>query len=313
MYIRNLFYTAVLLLISLLSYSQDMIVKRDSTKIFCKITKEDSTHIYYSQYKNNKVSMGTISKTEVQNFYISKSIAGAISPKKKDTNNIEKKIRFLFSGFIASANPVGYFSKKNINDTTSGFAQRGLAINVSVTIKLLSYFGINLGYFYQTNNFNDKIIAQNLQSQYGGVFTSTSTPYIINGFLGGLYFTIPIKKIENLYVDINILAGAPNFTSPTISITQSPSNISITQSSADVSAFAMKIGLGFRYKITKYLSLGVGLDYFFARPYFIGVNVASTGSNSNSFEANMTQDIKTFNLHGGFIFTLKGVKLKIAH
>lgn len=62
------------MLVSVLSYSQDLIIKRDSTKIFCEVLKEDSTTIYFKGKKDDKVVEQSISKSEVLQYYNSKAI-----------------------------------------------------------------------------------------------------------------------------------------------------------------------------------------------------------------------------------------------
>lgn len=66
------------------SYSQDLIVKRDSSVIFCKISKVDSTTIYYRQSKGEQTFELSILKTEVVNFY-KKNATNMEEVKKMDT------------------------------------------------------------------------------------------------------------------------------------------------------------------------------------------------------------------------------------
>ena len=56
----------ITLFISANCFSQDLIVKYDSTKLFCKITKEDSKHIYYIDKGNTEQS---IEKDYVIKYY----------------------------------------------------------------------------------------------------------------------------------------------------------------------------------------------------------------------------------------------------
>ena len=70
--------------VSCCSYAQDLIIKRDSSVIFCKISKVDSTTIYYRQSKGEQTFELSILKTEVVNFY-KKNAANVEEVKKTDT------------------------------------------------------------------------------------------------------------------------------------------------------------------------------------------------------------------------------------
>jgi hypothetical protein len=66
--------SGLFVLISFLSYSQDLIVKRDSSNIFCEIIKEDSSSIYYKQVKGDAVLNLSINKSNVLKCYNSKAM-----------------------------------------------------------------------------------------------------------------------------------------------------------------------------------------------------------------------------------------------
>jgi hypothetical protein len=67
--------TITLFLISLFSFSQDLIIKRDSTKIFCKITKEDSLTIFYKSLRDKQANEQSILKTNIISYFNSTTIA----------------------------------------------------------------------------------------------------------------------------------------------------------------------------------------------------------------------------------------------
>src|ERR1700739_617626 len=62
-------YGLLFVLVSFFSYAQDLIIKRDSSVIFCKIIKEDSISIYYRQSKGEQTFELNIKKTDVLNYY----------------------------------------------------------------------------------------------------------------------------------------------------------------------------------------------------------------------------------------------------
>jgi hypothetical protein len=67
--------SCLFVLASLLSYSQDLIVKRDSSVLFCKIIKEDSAAIYYRQTQGEQMMELSIKKTDVLSYYSRKANA----------------------------------------------------------------------------------------------------------------------------------------------------------------------------------------------------------------------------------------------
>jgi predicted SnoaL-like aldol condensation-catalyzing enzyme len=58
-----------------IGFSQDLITKRDSSKIFCKITKEDSVTIYYKSLREKKDIEQSIKKVDVLSYFNSATIA----------------------------------------------------------------------------------------------------------------------------------------------------------------------------------------------------------------------------------------------
>lgn len=63
------------ILFSRLSYAQDLIVKRDSSVIFCHIIKEDSVSIYYRQNKGEQTFELNVKKADVLNYFSKKANA----------------------------------------------------------------------------------------------------------------------------------------------------------------------------------------------------------------------------------------------
>jgi|GEM_PF-2016218 hypothetical protein len=82
----------------LLSYSQDLIVKRDSSVIFCKIIKEDNAAIYYRQNKGEQTVELNIKKADVISYYnkaivqneIKRTDSLSLVKPKRDTVQIKK-------------------------------------------------------------------------------------------------------------------------------------------------------------------------------------------------------------------------------
>jgi len=188
MTLRRFQYILPLLFISLLSFSQDLIIKKDSTRILCNITGEDSLTIYYSQRKNNSLLNSKISKELVLKYYSSSSksiIKKRVN--KKDSILYEINSRLHINFLAGGAIPFGIFAKKNLSDTNSGFANKGITSNISATLRFYRFFGLTAMYMYQKNNLDANITTQSLQAKYGVGFESSSTPWLVKGFMGGCF------------------------------------------------------------------------------------------------------------------------------
>ena len=62
---KHIYACFLFLFISLIGAAQDIIIRQDSTKIFCKITGEDSLHIFYRNNKDKKRIETSIVKSEI--------------------------------------------------------------------------------------------------------------------------------------------------------------------------------------------------------------------------------------------------------
>ena len=70
---NKLLFTFLFVLGFLLSYSQDLIMKRDSSVIFCKIVQEDNTTLYYRQKKGEQMFELNIKKADVLSYFSGKA------------------------------------------------------------------------------------------------------------------------------------------------------------------------------------------------------------------------------------------------
>src|ERR1041385_1983987 len=71
---RQLIVVLVFVLTVLSSRAQDIIIKTDSTKVFCKIIKEDDRLISFRDHKTKSDPVQTIEKTDVLKYYNSSSL-----------------------------------------------------------------------------------------------------------------------------------------------------------------------------------------------------------------------------------------------
>ena len=76
---------------SFLSNAQDLIVKRDSSVIFCKISMVDSTTIYYRQSKGEQIIELSIPKTNIISFYKKNAAVLAETSKENTIAKVQPK------------------------------------------------------------------------------------------------------------------------------------------------------------------------------------------------------------------------------
>jgi hypothetical protein len=100
--IKKIQISIVLILGATLGFSQDLIVKKDSTKIFCKITKEDSLTIFYKSIRDKQHLEQSILKTDVIKYFNSASIAKDAKTR-IDTAQRIWQAKTLKKGFYKSA------------------------------------------------------------------------------------------------------------------------------------------------------------------------------------------------------------------
>jgi len=99
------------LFISLISSSQDVIIKKDFSKIYCTIVNEDSLAVYYNIDANRKKNL-SIAKSDILKYYRYSSTSLRNSKykdyniEKGDTIVLSKKYEFEFKGELLLINEV---------------------------------------------------------------------------------------------------------------------------------------------------------------------------------------------------------------
>jgi len=173
--VKKLF-SFLFVLVSVLSYSQDVIIKQDSTKIFCRIIKQDSLSIYYALDKDKSSIELSINKTYVLKCYTNTSglifESNSIDPisiakPKKESSQVK-------NDFIIKTNNTKIFCK--ITKEDSGliyYIAKGnveLIINKSEVYKYYnSAVGVmKMGSVFQSQTKSDSIILINKTYFYQG-------------------------------------------------------------------------------------------------------------------------------------------------
>jgi len=192
--------------------SQDLIIRQDSSKIFCKIIKEDSTTIYYKDNRKSNSLLASIAKSEVLKCYnhsILKNKSnvhkGSIyysnySLKKGDTLVLEKNNEVMFKGrFLAEHQILGLMS----HDTA---AYEELNKSLIYQAQLLNYTDIRIGgdgtFLNDLFNCNNAIIIA------GVIVITTATLGTIYGIKGLRYAVKYNKYQKHLYNAVSLFNAA---------------------------------------------------------------------------------------------------------
>ncbi|MCW3076177.1 MAG: hypothetical protein JWO32_786 [Bacteroidetes bacterium] len=273
--------------------AQDLIVRKGGENIYCKIIKQDSTATYYKKPGSDLI-------LEIKQSQISKVFISPISNSSVE-DSISNEI-FIIRFFSGYANSLGAFASKNLNDKNGGLANNGFVINPSVILKLSDNFGVGLSYLYQSHHFNDATIRNYYtNSNPGYTYLTTSTPWKIRGFFAGMHFNFPLKRIEGLYLYLDVAGGVPKYISPQLMISErsNNSNFALTQFSDTTKSPTLFTGLGFEYKLKGSFKLNLSANYLMGKPSFSFHIKTSTGfSGYDSY----TQPVKALNIQGGISF-----------
>lgn len=263
--------------------AQDLIIRTDGSRIFCRITKIDTASIFYMRARDK--SEQQIARESVEKYYV----AQAKAPLKI---NSDKVIRyhevFVLSALAGRSLPMGKFSAKDLNESTSGFALDGYLLGGNVTLKIIKEFGLSLSYLYQVNRFDQKKISDALNDVYpNGGFTAEATPWKMRGFFLGFLLNLGIRPVEGLSIKIEAKAGFPLFIQPEIKTrgTLNGQRVGIDSSGDPARSVAFNPSFGLIFKVSRNVALSLDIDGFFAKPYFVGKHKNLFGySQSYSFE-----------------------------
>jgi hypothetical protein len=195
--------------------------------------------------------------------------------------------------------PNGDFGSKGINNESAGFANTGAIIDISFTQKFGKHLGMTLLLRGQANGvdtepFLDELYAENPSI----VWTAESNSWGIGGFMGGIYGNYPLGN-GHFSFEPRVMVGVVNATSPDILLTGYAvgQSASVKQHSADATAFAYLLGVGFKYNMGTHLCLIANFDYLAAEPEF--KDVVTTSSLGTYETATFSQSFGTVNLGVG--------------
>lgn len=160
---------------------------------------------------------------------------------------------------IGPSFPIADFVKTDLNDSTSGWAKTGVAINVNYAYRLTHNFGIYVQGTFTSNKFNNIAYKDTLDANHPDTTHSveSSKNWSGGGLLIGPYIRIPLSS--NLSWDIRGSFGFYNFYSPKI-IVRTSTDDTYSRESGSAFSYAYSFGTGFKYRLSNYYVLLFG-DY----------------------------------------------------
>lgn len=250
--------------------AQDLIVKTNGAKLFCRIIAIDSVSIQYELLRDR--SVGLIAKDSVEKYYYGRR-NGSTTPV-TTTTTVKKQSSVLnIQLFGGSSLPHGKFQSKDVTKDDSGLALDGYMLGAALTLKVAEEFGFEFSYVYQSNRFDALELQDALNSAIpNGGFTTEATPWKMRGFFVGTLIQINIKRITGLSFRITPRIGLPKYFQPSISSRGRINGIYVGLDTGGdpVRSVTFSGGVGMAYQLRKHMALTVDLDYFLAKPSFSG-------------------------------------------
>ena len=194
--------------------------------------------------------------------------------------------------------PLSDFRKTDLNDSTSGWAKTGVALEFTYSYRLTHNFGFQGIINYSSNRFDYLRYGDALTEAYSlddsspdtSFSAESSSNWSSGGILVGPYLRFPLS--ESLSWDIKVSVGFFGARSPTAiiygTISSGEKLEDYYRQSGKGYGFAYSLGTGFKYKLPKYYLL------LFANYYNSSVkvdNVSGWGWNSEPYITSFKQDI----------------------
>ncbi len=179
---------------------------------------------------------------------------------------------WYFSFSMAGSVPLGSFSQTNVNNASSGFAQKGFSLLLDATYPLTSKWGLKGLVLINTNTLDNTKLENMLINRTPVLpenpaipkyYSSTTNPWMSNALLVGPVYTIILGRA---YLDIQLQGGVNVTYLPQQKLQyNNPSNLWFyldqNSNSTDVS-WGVLAGSAFRFPVSTRLNLKVGLNYF---------------------------------------------------
>jgi hypothetical protein len=200
--------------------------------------------------------------------------------------------------------PIGSFASKDLTNSKSGLANPGGAFDISFGYKLGKNFG--LAAMLRSNSFavDNQVFIDELISQVPQVsWYVESEKWKTNGFYFGAYGSFPVGTGKTSF-DMKALIGLTGSSTPQLIITGTDGTVTetSTQISKSAGGFGVMLSAGFRFGVSRKVSLLTNLDYLSTSPEFR--NVLSTSSAGGTNSSTFTQPISAISFTAGIALRL---------
>jgi hypothetical protein len=247
---RNYIFFAILIL-PLNAISQDTLVFKDGKKIPCKITKLDSSDVYFYFQKDYKTVSTYCGKTDLSDiiFY---------DPANDNTNNSKyNHIRNTLEVSVGISIPTGDFANDDVTSENSGLAGNGLNVNLIYSY----FFNQHIGISFKGNYISNEYKTDKMGLSINNVPVSSNKVYYISyGILAGPTYNLPVNKFT---LNGHLMMGIAILTQPQVTYGIETSNeiIVVKLEQVIANSIVYNAGIGLKYSINKNVDLISKIDY----------------------------------------------------
>lgn len=194
---------------------------------------------------------------------------------------------------IGPSFPSGDFAATNLNDSTSGWAKTGVAINLNYSYRFTHNIGVYVIGIFNSNKFDNIKYKDALGTGHQDTtFSVESTRnWSGGGLLIGPYLRIPLS--DNFSWDIRGAFGFYSGYSPKLTIRSSASEEAYYRETGSAFGYAYSFGTGFKFKLANYYVLLFG-DYLTTPLKFN--NVSGWDWDQEPYTAKFKQNISYVNV-----------------
>lgn len=299
----------VLMFLSIKTFSQDLIVKKDSSKIFCTIVSADDFQIDYKVLKDGSYLMQTIQSKDVIRYYFeSEEKVVEFFKKAKKLNDLEKRELVIFRLNGGLSQPVFSFGNRDKLDLNSGYGKLGFNIGLTSTFLVSKIIGFDLVFSRMENEiYND---AANSLSNVTSF--ETKGAYRNNYLAFGLCTQFYLFNSKKVLLNINAHFGLNNSKSNQLIYTSLDNFYNQTQfnvKEGKSNAMAHDFGFGIAYKVTDGISIQFTSTYFVSDVFFNRYAERSiiNETGSTSFGRSTIYELSEFkilNLNFGLVYSI---------
>lgn len=252
----------VLILCSIKTFSQDLIIKKDSSKISCVIISADDFQIDYKVLKDGRFSFQTIQSKDVLSYYFgNEDKISEVSGGRKKRNKSDRKEIAIFRLNGGLSQPIFDFGSKDIYNINSGYSMQGINFGLGATFMVSKNIGLDLSFVHTRNKIHEDA-AYSLPE----VLTfETKNPYRNNYLAFGLYTQFHLLSSQKLVLNFNAHLGVNNSRTSKLKYTSPYSSFGLIENDVREGkkySMAYDFGLGIAYKITRTLSVQLNSTYF---------------------------------------------------